>query len=223
MSSGGVHDIASLLKHRISQGEWKVAGKIPPERDLASEYNVARNTLRKAIDILEKEGLLRREVGRGSFITEIEPDSLYAIMKRMEGTSPADLMEIRRLIEPAASSYAATNASISELEAVRESHLLAVEAKDMPTFEKYDAEFHHRIFECCRNDFLKEIHNLIRTIRNQSLWVDMKKRSFSEERRLIYCNEHQAILDCLLKRNPEGAKNATLKHLNSVQFNLLGR
>ena len=34
----------------------------------------------------------------------------------------------------------------------------------------------------------------------------MKKRSFSEERRLGYCDEHQAILDCLVRRDPEGVK-----------------
>ena len=93
----------------------------------------------------------------------------------------------------------------------------------MPDFEHRDAEFHHRVFACCRNDFLKESHNLMRAIRNQSPWFEMKKRSFSEERRLGYCDEHQAILDCLVRRDPEGAKNARLVQLRTVERNLLGR
>jgi DNA-binding FadR family transcriptional regulator len=51
----------------------------------------------------------------------------------------------------------------------------------------------------------------------------MKKRSFSEERRLGYCDEHQAILDCLVRRDPEDAKNAMLVQLRTVERNLLGR
>lgn len=48
----------------------------------------------------------------------------------------------------------------------------------------------------------------MRAIRNQSPWLEMKKRWFSEERRLGYCDEHQAILDCLVRRDTEGTKNA---------------
>ena len=121
--------------------------------------------------------------GAGTFLTATNPTSIAATVTRMEGTSPADMMEIRQLLEPAAAAFAATNASATELNAVREAHQAACDAKDMPDFEHWDAEFHHRIFACSRNDFLKEIHNLMRILRNQSPWFEMKKRSFSEERR----------------------------------------
>ena len=110
-----------------------------------------------------------------------------------------------------------------ELNAVREAHKIASESQDMPTFEHWDAEFHHRIFACSRNDFLKEIHNLMRILRNQAPWFEMKKRSFSEERRGIYCSEHQIVLDALLRRDPESASQAMLAHLRTVERNLLGR
>ena len=54
-------------------------------------------------------------------------------------------------------------------------------------------------------------------------WFEMKKCSFSEERRRRYCDEHQAILDCLVRRAPECAKNAMLAQLKTVERNLLGR
>jgi DNA-binding FadR family transcriptional regulator len=216
-------DIATALKRRISSGEWGDIGRMPPERDLAAEFGVARNTVRKAVRFLEDEGTVVRQVGRGTFLTVADAGSMAATVSRMEGTSPADMMEIRQLLEPAAAAFAATNASAAELNAVREAHEIACDAVDMPMFEHWDAEFHHRIFACCRNDFLKEIHNLMRILRNQTPWFEMKKRSFSEERRQIYCNEHAAILDALLKRDTEGAKAAMLEHLRTVERNLLGR
>ncbi|WP_256749967.1 FadR/GntR family transcriptional regulator [Mesorhizobium sp. Mes31] len=217
------NDIATMLKKRISSGEWLEDGRMPPERDLAVEFGVARNTVRRAVGFLENDGTVVRHVGRGTFLTATNPTSITSMVTRMEGTSPADMMEIRQLLEPAAAAFAATNASATELNAVREAHQTACDAKDMPDFEHWDAEFHHRVFACCRNDFLKEIHNLMRAIRNQSPWFEMKKRSFSEERRQAYCDEHQAILDCLFHRDPEGAKNAMLAHLRTVERNLLGR
>ncbi|WP_217577480.1 FadR/GntR family transcriptional regulator [Mesorhizobium sp. GbtcB19] len=217
------NDIAIALKKRISLGEWMENGRMPPERDLASEFGVARNTVRRAVGLLEDDGTVVRHVGRGTFLTAANPDSMAATVARMEGTSPADMMEIRQLLEPAAASFAATNASAGELNAVREAHKIAWASEDMPTFEHWDAEFHHRIFACSRNDFLKEIHNLMRILRNQRPWFEMKKRSFSEERRATYCNEHQAILDALLARDSEAASAAMLAHLRTVERNLLGR
>ncbi len=216
------NDIAAALKKRIAAGEWD-SGRMPPERDLAGEFGVARNTVRRAVGMLEEDGTVVRHVGRGTFLAAANTDSLAAAVMRMEGTSPADMMEIRQLLEPAAASFAATNASAGELNAVREAHRAAIEAADMPIFEQWDAEFHHRIFACSRNEFLKEIHNVMRILRNQSPWFEMKKRSFSEERRQTYCREHEAILDALLGRDPEGSRQAMLAHLQTVARNLLGR
>ena len=217
------NDIATALKKRIDAGEWLENGRIPPERDLADEFGVARNTVRRAVGLLEQNGTVIRQVGRGTFLAAANANSLSGAVTRMQGSSPADMMEIRQLLEPSAAAFAATNASVGELNAVRDAHQAAGTALEMPAFEHWDAEFHHRIFACSRNEFLKEIHNLMRILRNQSPWFEMKKRTFSEERRRTYCGEHQAILDALLSRDPEGARRAMLSHLQTVERNLLGR
>lgn len=223
MSRLVAHDIAKALKQRIEAGEWLEDGRIPPERDLADEFGVARNTVRRAVGMLEETGTVTRQVGRGTFLVSARADTLSATVARMEGTSPADMMEIRQLLEPTAAAFAATNASTSQLNAVRDAHLAAVEATEMPVFEQWDAEFHHRIFSCSRNEFLREIHNLMRILRNQSPWFDMKKRSFSEARRQVYCAEHAAILDALMRRDPGGARAAMHAHLMTVEKNILNR
>ena len=215
-------DIAATLRKRIDSGEWE-NGRMPPERDLAGEFGVARNTVRRAVGLLEASGAVVRQVGRGTFLSPANGNTLAAAVARMEGTSPADMMEIRQLLEPAAAAFAATNASLGELNAVKEAHEAACRATDMPSFERWDAEFHHRIFACSRNEFLKEIHNVMRILRNQAPWFDMKQRSFSEPRRLAYCAEHKTVLDALTRRDPEAARRAMLAHLETVGKNLLGR
>ena len=214
-------EIASALKQRISEGEWARADRIPPERDLAEQFGVARNTIRRAVDHLEQAGIVARQVGRGTFLVATE-SALAGAIARMEGSSPADVMEVRQLLEPAAAAFAATSATAAELEVVEDAHRAACEAADLASFERHDAAFHQRILLCSRNNFLREIHNLVQLVRNQAPWFEMKRRSFSEERRQIYCAEHEAILDALFQRDPIAARAAMLAHLRTVAKNLLG-
>jgi DNA-binding FadR family transcriptional regulator len=213
--------IAKTLRQRIDAGEWSDGRRMPPERELAAGFGVARNTVRRAIGLLGDTIPLTREVGRGTFLDGPREPALAEILRRMEGASPADMMEIRRLLEPVAAAFAATNASTAELGRVAEAHGLASAATDMPEFERWDSELHHRICTCSRNELLREMHNVLRVLRNQTAWFEMKKRSFSEARRRQYCSEHQRLVDTLFQRDPEGARNAMLTHLQSVEANLL--
>jgi DNA-binding FadR family transcriptional regulator len=215
--------IAKSLKARIDSGEWADGSKMPPERELAERFGVARNTIRRAIGLLSDTVPITREVGRGTFFESNGQASLSEIIGRMEGASPADMMEIRQLLEPTAAAFAATNASAGELAQVAEAHQRAIAAVEMPDFEHWDAELHHRIFACSRNELLREMHNVLRVLRNESPWFEMKKRSFSEERRQRYCREHQVFVDALFQRDPDAARAAMQTHLRTVESNILGR
>jgi DNA-binding FadR family transcriptional regulator len=216
-------DIARSLKRRIDAGEWSESRRVPPERELANSLGVARNTVRRAMQLLTEDGAISRHVGRGTFVNTIAVPSLAGTVARMEGASPADMMAVRILLEPAAAAFAATDASMGELASVEEAHRAACATTDMPTFERWDAEFHHRIFACSRNELLREIHNLLRLLRDQAPWFDMKRRSFSEERRQRYCAEHGAVMAALRQRDPDGARTAMQAHLKTVETNVLGR
>lgn len=216
-------EVAVDLRQRIASGQWGDNLRLPAERDLATEFGVSRNTIRLALQRLEEAGALVRQVGRGTFLAAEESPTLAAIVKRMEGASPADVMETRLLIEPSAAAFAATNASFAELQRVRDAHERAMESVEVGTFEQWDAEFHRRVFACCGNSLLKDINDLIGIVRTQPLWFDMKARSFSEESRQTYCREHGAIVECLLGRDSHGARDSMLEHLQTVKQNLLRR
>lgn len=220
---GNADKIADEMERRIRAGEWKGGKRLPTERELAAEYRVARNTVRRAFDRLEVDGLLARRVGRGTYLREEPSDGIAATVRRMEGTSPADMMEVRLLLEPAAAAFAATNASSSALVTIAQAHDRAVAATDLPEFESWDVEFHHQIFSCTRNDLLREFHEILRVLRDQPKWFEMKERNFSEESRTRYCAEHREVLDALNARHPEQAASAMRSHLLTVQMNLLGR
>jgi GntR family transcriptional regulator len=62
--------IASALRQRIGSGHWRAGEKISTLEELEREFEVARVTVRLAIELLEREGLVQRHQGRGTFVTD---------------------------------------------------------------------------------------------------------------------------------------------------------
>jgi GntR family transcriptional regulator len=62
--------IASALRQRIESGYWLPGQKISTLEELEREFEVARVTVRLAIELLEKEGLVHRQQGRGTFVAD---------------------------------------------------------------------------------------------------------------------------------------------------------
>ena len=61
--------VATALRQRITSGQWSIGQKIATLEQLEKEFQVARVTIRQAVDLLQQEGLLKSEQGRGTFVT----------------------------------------------------------------------------------------------------------------------------------------------------------
>jgi len=64
------YQIHKIILGRIERGLWPPQAQIPSERELAEQYGVSRMTVRQALSILNRDGILRREIGRGTFVAE---------------------------------------------------------------------------------------------------------------------------------------------------------
>ena len=60
-------EIAGILRREICSGEYANCNRLPVEPELALRLGVTRKTLRSALDLLEKEGILERIPGKGTF------------------------------------------------------------------------------------------------------------------------------------------------------------
>lgn len=67
--------LAELLREKIEKGEYAFGSSLPSEREIAETYELNRMTVRKALDLLEKEGLLVRIQGKGTFINTPKIDT----------------------------------------------------------------------------------------------------------------------------------------------------
>lgn len=62
-------DVRDDLYDKITSGVYKSGDKIPSERELSETYSVSRMTVRQAINVLVKDGVVYREKGRGTFVS----------------------------------------------------------------------------------------------------------------------------------------------------------
>ncbi|MGA9319784.1 MAG: FCD domain-containing protein [Xanthobacteraceae bacterium] len=215
-------NIEGSLRERIAAGEWSAAGRLPAERDLAAEYGVARNTLRRAVEAIANDGTIERYVGRGTFLNG-GTSELAGILQRVTGVSPADLMAVRLIVEPQAAAIAARNASLADLQAIAEAHRHASRTHKTDEFEHWDSQFHQRLFAATRNELLGSIHAILQVIRSRNAWIELKRKTFSENRRLDYCEQHANVVLALENRDAEGAAQAMIRHIGAIEMALFGR
>ncbi|HEU4369805.1 MAG TPA: GntR family transcriptional regulator [Methylomirabilota bacterium] len=62
------HRIAEALRARIRDSEWASGAPLPNQRRLAREFGVTLMTLRQALELIEREGLITRRHGLGTFV-----------------------------------------------------------------------------------------------------------------------------------------------------------
>src|SRR5512140_181342 len=84
--------LASILRDRITSGEFGEHQSIPAERQLEELYSVSRTTIRQALDLLVRQGFLYREHGRGTFVS---PQKLQKGLSEL--TSFSEDMRLRGL------------------------------------------------------------------------------------------------------------------------------
>lgn len=63
------YQLATILRENIISGRYVIGDKFPTEADLVDMYSVSRATVRGALQNLKDEGLIRREAGRGTFVS----------------------------------------------------------------------------------------------------------------------------------------------------------
>ncbi|MEI5519874.1 FadR/GntR family transcriptional regulator [Streptomyces brasiliscabiei] len=209
------------IRELIRSGALPPGSKLPPEPELAAQLGLSRNLAREAVKALAVARVLEVRRGDGTYVTSLQPslllEGLSGAVDLLQGDSGAllDLMEVRRLLEPAATALAAIRISDEGLAEVKR-HLDAMrEAQDdVERLNAHDAAFHHAVVSATGNESLLTLLEGVsgRTLRAR-IWrglVDAR----AADRTLA---EHQAIFDALAGRDAALSKAAALLHVGNTE------
>ena len=220
-------DLARLILSRCEQDHgYAPSGKLPTERDLATSFGVTRTVVRHALAVLEAEGRISREVGRGTFLRPVggeagAADPAAAGLSDVAEVGPADVMAARRLLEPRVIPLVVAYATQRDFDELRRCIDGGARAESAAEFEVWDYALHHAIVAASRNQLILAMYAVIERARKGEIWGSMKARNDSRERRQAYQTDHIELVEALCARDRDRAVAVMEAHLLRVQDNLL--
>jgi len=217
----GVGTISAYLQRAIETGAYSEGDKLPPERQLAETFKAARSTVRRALDKLEKEGLVSRRLGSGTFVGNSLAGSRRPADLADE-VSPLQLIEARLAVEPFTARLAVLHATRRHLDDM-ETVLTRAEdsAHDKDEFSKWDGEFHLLLARASANPLLINVYRQINHVRLHAQWDAMKEKILTPQVIATYSRQHRGILNAIHVRDAQLAQILMAGHLDQARDDLV--
>jgi GntR family transcriptional regulator, transcriptional repressor for pyruvate dehydrogenase complex len=150
--------IENLLEG-IERASLHLDDRLPTEEQLAGQLGISKPTLRQALRVLERSGLLRVRAGKGGGIfiaSEVVPVDAITHNVAVEAEDAVDVLRARRLLEGAVTIMAAKAATEEDYAAIeRTVELLARNIGDRPRVMGSNAMFHRAVIRACHNKTLQ--------------------------------------------------------------------
>ena len=193
--------------------------RLPPERSLCAILGVSRTELRKALLVLELDGMLQRTVGRGTFLArppDSRRDAALDVAALAERTGPHEAMTARLALEPELARMAALHATPRQLRELRDLSDGMRRAASWAVYEHLDSRFHDLVAEASGNALLHAVHKVINGVRLVVVWRRLDTTRSGPAADYHSFAEHDAIIDALSARDAARAHAAMRTHLRAT-------
>jgi GntR family transcriptional regulator, transcriptional repressor for pyruvate dehydrogenase complex len=206
------------IKQMIISGRVRPGEKLPREADLAAELGLSRNSLREAVKALSVINVLDVRQGDGTYATSLAPslllEALSFIVDFHRDDTVLDFLEVRRILEPAATALAATR--MSQEDRIELGKVLESVDANTPVEELVaaDLEFHRQIALGANNSVLASlVDSMSAPTTRARVWRGMTEPG-ALERTLA---EHRAIHGAIIGRDADLARSWATVHINGIE------
>lgn len=202
--------IFKQLQNEILNGIYG-PGDILTEMRLTEELGVSRTPIREALKQLETEGLVKATPGKGIVVQGVTDKDIE------------DIYMIRMMIEGLAARWAAEKITQNEIEELKD----ILELEEFYTKKgggtgnllKLDSKFHDLVFKASKSKPLMHIlstfHHYVQSARSASLETPGRAQKVFEE--------HEAIMQAIIDRDPDLAEKLTTRHIKNANINLMSK
>lgn len=212
--------VIEQIKIMIIDGTLKKGDKLPTERDLAEQLQVSRTSVREALRALDVIGLVESRQGAGNYIRENFENSLFEPMSAMfmlEGGTPMEILEFRRILEEETVALAASRITDDEIEFLR---CLLDEMKSSTDENRdvvLDKEFHFAIARASKNLLVINILQVISQLIDEFIKDSRKSLLMFKDNKIKLVEHHEGIYNALKNRDAAEAKRIMIEHFKLVK------
>lgn len=208
------------LRSYLETAEIGGDGRLPPERELAEALDMGRAVLRKALAVLEAQGVVWRHVGKGTFMGERPIDTASDVNALVQRTNPTEVMAARIAFEPEVARLAAANATAAQIAELRSCAAKCRAASSWRQYEQWDNRLHRSLGEAAQNTLLLGLLDTMTTVRRAVTWGRRRTGSDRPPADHHSFREHDAIVEAISTRDGQAAADAMRGHLRSVEAKL---
>ena len=204
----------------ISKGELKPGDKLPPERELAKQLKVSRQSIREALKKAETQGLVEVRHGEGTFVLSMVShwmEEPLLIMITEEVGKVNEFHEIRKLLEVWCARKAAEVATTRELKKLKKELVEMEKAiESLQPFGRLDFDFHLSIVEASHNTLMLHMFTSLKRVFEFKYKISRIAKNFPEKHRILHM-QHQEVYEAIKSRNPELAEQKMEEHLQFIE------
>ena len=204
-------DIVAFIK---TQG-LKRGDRLPTEPELMERYGVSRTALREAIKVLASSGVIEVRHGHGTFVLETQslivtpPLDLGALFTRQ---TYMDVAEARTAIESEVAKLAAGRATEADVQELETLHTQMKSLDHDAEFTDYDVRLHLVLARVAGNTILLQMMEVLRQALSEYIFITVSRLQSVTD----LLREHEAVIDAVRRRDPEGAQMAMRHHVQNA-------
>ena len=208
--------VSRQLRQSIFNGEYKPGERLPNERSLADIFGVSRIIVREAMWDLKRSGLvdIKRGAHGGAFVQEMTHDAVTSVMAdvlSMTDVRPADVIEVRLLLEPAVAALAASRATVTDMKEMRE-YLEPVPKAQTDEYVRWQIGFHRLVAKASHNPLYGLLVNILLDFAE-----DMILSLKGSDRVYHDTTSHPEILDLISDGDADGVQKLFKEHLLEIK------
>ena len=209
-------EIADRIRVLILDGTFPAGQALPAERSLAERFGVSRGSIRDAFRTLETIGLLVTRHGQGTFPQELDVNRLIAPLASVLSYRyelQDELLDLRRMFEPAVARAAATRVTDEDLaDLERILHAQRQKLKTGRSAIVEDTAFHHVLARATRNRAVVSIMATLNDLLVESRKLTLKQKG-RPGRSIL---GHEAVVAALRRRDAGAAAEAMREHIDQI-------
>jgi GntR family transcriptional repressor for pyruvate dehydrogenase complex len=209
-------EVADRIRILIMDGTFPPGQRLPSERLLTERFAVSRGSIRDALRMLEMIGLLETRHGQGTFPHELTVDRLVAPLASVmtyRHDLQDELLDVRRMFEPAIARVAATRMTdedLADLDRILEAQRRKLETGRSAIVE--DTAFHAALARSTRNRVVVSIMATLNDLLVESRRLTLKQKGRPEQS----LEGHENVVAALRRRDAEGAARAMYGHIDQI-------
>ncbi|WP_420933629.1 GntR family transcriptional regulator [Alteromonas sp. A081] len=219
--------ITEQLESMILDGSLLAGQKLPPERELAQEFDVSRPSLREAIGNLQARGLVERKQGGGTFVNRnlnaAMKDPLMDLVSRRPETQ-FDLLEFRHALEGMSAYYAALRGQPEDIDALKQA-LNELPSPKICESKREQAEalgqFYIIMARASHNMVLLHVMSTMQSMLVDNIERNLDMLAMHTDAVADIAKQRREIVDAIASQDPEAARQACNTHLAFIEKTLL--